>query len=131
MTTDLLTREQLAGIVTEAVREAMGDHPCRYRPSPELVDHVFGMVNDLGDGDTRRGVETIRKIHTWAVKRIEKDEEFTANHRLMTTLRGAGNSVAFSLARAFVWISLAVSIGALVIFFGGKLAPLLDKINHP
>jgi len=126
-----ISEERLIEIVGVAVKNGIAaakvNHTCRYDYEPQMVDHVMGMVEDMGDGDHRRGVETLRAIHLWAMKRISKDEAYEANHRLVTTFREAGGTVIFKLAQVFVWSCIVVSTGTALIFFGGKIAPLVGK----
>lgn len=126
-----ISEERLIEIVSAAVergvRSATESHVCRYDYDPNEIDHVMGMVADMGDGDRRRGVETLRSIHLWAMKRISKDESYEANHRLMTALREAGGTVVFKLAQVFVWSCIIVSTGTAIFFFSGKITPLIGK----
>lgn len=126
-----ISEDRLIEIVGVAVKQgiiaAKVNHVCRYDYDPNEIDHVMGMVADMGDGDRRRGVETLRSIHLWAMKRISKDESYEANHRLMTTLREAGGTVVFKLAQVFVWSCIIVSTGTAIFFFSGKITPLIGK----
>lgn len=126
-----ISEERLIEIVGTAVAQGLKaakiNHTCRYDYDPNEIDHVMGMVADMGDGDRRRGVETLRAIHLWAIKRVAKDEAYEANHKLVTTFREAGGSVIFKLAQVFVWSCIVVSIGTALIFFGGKIAPLIGR----
>lgn len=126
-----ISEERLIDIVGTAVargiKAAKINHTCRYEYDPNEIDHVMGMVADMGDGDRRRGVETLRAIHLWAIKRVAKDEAYEANHKLVTTFREAGGTVIFKLAQVFVWSCIVVSTGTALIFFGGKIAPLVGK----
>lgn len=125
-----LTMEQLEDIVAKAtvraVRAALVDHPCRYRPAPETVDHVFGMLADIGDGDTRRGVEVVRRIHTWAAKRIEHEEEFSANHKFVTKLRTVGGGVMSQVLAMSIWAGVALGMLALALTAAFKVLPLIS-----
>ena len=126
-----MSEERLVEIVRvtveRGIKSGIENHVCRYGYDPNEIDHIMGMVSDIGDGDRRRGVETLRSIHLWAMKRIARDEAYEANHRLVTTFREAGGSVIFKLAQVFVWTCMIVSIGTAIIFFGSKVTPLMGK----
>lgn len=71
------TLEQLREIVTQAVVDALGKGVCRSPLSDEQIKeslHVFGMLEDIGDGDLARGVETVRANHKWVMKVRRKGE---------------------------------------------------------
>jgi len=110
-----------------SIKTGIEAHICRYDYDPNEIDHIMGMVSDIGDGDRRRGIETLRVIHLWTMKRISKDEAYEANHRLITTFREAGGSVVFKLAQVFVWACMVVTVGTALALFGNKIAPLLGK----
>ncbi len=74
---DAATVEQLKEIVTQAVVDALGKGVCTSPLTEEQKKeslHIFGMLADLGDGDTAKGVETIRANHKWVVKLRKKGE---------------------------------------------------------
>ena len=118
-----MSDDQLAEFIGTAVRAAFENHPCRYRPSPERVDHVFGMVSDIGDGDPDRGVEVIRRIHTWAKKRIAIDEECMANHRFTSKLRTVSDGVLTKFLAFVLWGGLAIGLFMLVLGAAAKMLP--------
>lgn len=100
--------------IVEAVREALGDHPCRYTSlTPQQLDHVVGMLTDIGDGDMRRGVEIIRMNHKWLKDRLVDDEEYTANHELVSSIRKGLSGVGGHVAKAIAW-AVIVGISVLV-----------------
>jgi hypothetical protein len=106
--------------VVEAVREALADHPCRYELSPQQVDHVVGMLADIGDGDLRRGVEIVRVNHKWVMDRAAdaKDAEYSANHELVSAIRRGMGSVGMHLAKGVAWA--VVTALAVLVWIGFK-----------
>jgi hypothetical protein len=63
---ELLTRIQK--VVQETVKESVansGGHVCLYFTPEEAEElgHYWGMVRDIGEGDRRRGIETMRENH--------------------------------------------------------------------
>lgn len=106
--------------VVEAVREALADHPCRYELSPQQVDHVVGMLTDIGDGDLRRGVEIVRVNHKWVMDRAAdaKDAEYSANHELVSAIRRGMGSVGMHLAKGVAWA--VVTALAVLVWIGFK-----------
>ena len=66
--------------VRDAVREEIYNHSCRLTQisDAEIKDlgHALGMITDLGQGDTRAGVEVIRANVNWMVKQRERTEQF-------------------------------------------------------
>jgi replication-associated recombination protein RarA len=106
--------------IVEAVREALADHPCRYELSPQQVDHVVGMLADIGDGDLRRGVEIVRVNHKWVMDRAAdaKDAEYSANHELVSAIRRGMGSVGMHLAKGVAWA--VVTALAVLVWIGFK-----------
>ena len=106
--------------IVEAVREALADHPCRYKLSPQQVDHVVGMLTDIGDGDLRRGVEIVRVNHKWVMDRAAdaKDAECSANHELVSAIRRGMGSVGMHLAKGVAWA--VVTALAVLVWIGFK-----------
>lgn len=106
--------------IVEAVREALADHPCRYKLSPQQVDHVVGMLTDIGDGDLRRGVEIVRVNHKWVMDRAAdaKDAEYSANHELVSAIRRGMGSVGMHLAKGVAWA--VVTALAVLVWIGFK-----------
>ncbi len=71
------TIEQLRAVVTEAVADAIGRSVCKSPLSDQQIKeslHVFGMLEDIGDGDLAKGVEAIRANHKWVAKVRKKGE---------------------------------------------------------
>lgn len=71
-----LTVVQLEEIIERAaVRGAeKALHQCRFQFEDQEVrqiEHVVGMVKDLGNGSIDRGAEVIRKHHDWVGKRMK------------------------------------------------------------
>ena len=66
--------------VREAVRDEIYQHSCRLAQisDDEIKDltHALGMITDLGQGDTRAGVEVIRSNINWMVRQRERTEQF-------------------------------------------------------
>jgi hypothetical protein len=119
----VISEERLTELLTLAVKRGLGDHPCRYLIDPRTVDHVVGMLTDIGDGDLRRGIEIVRTNHKWVCARVEMDEECAENHRLMTWVRGIVKGVGGKLATGFVWGCIILTAAGLILFFGGKAGP--------
>lgn len=106
--TDL--KAMLQEVVKEGMKEALGDHPCRYTSlSPQQLDHVIGMLTDVGDGDLRRGVEVVRVNHKWVMDRAdeERDAEYTANHELVSAIRKGLSNVGGHIAKGIAWVLIA------------------------
>ena len=79
--------KELKQIIKEAMQEGMAEHPIKC-PIPakaaQEMGHFFGMVEDVGKGDMRQGVENIRlyfkavesfltlhgKVTTWFVRSV-------------------------------------------------------------
>lgn len=106
--------------IVEAVREALADHPCRYELSPQQMDHVVGMLTDIGDGDLRRGVEIVRVNHKWVMDRAAdaKGAEYSANHELVSAIRRGMGSVGMHLAKGVAWV--VVIVLAVLVWIGFK-----------
>lgn len=112
----------LQEVVRDGMKEALGDHPCRYTSlSPQQLDHVIGMLTDVGDGDLRRGVEVVRVNHKWVMSRVdeERDAEYTANHELVSAIRKGLSSVGGHVARGIAWAIVAGL--ALLVWLGIKV----------
>lgn len=114
-----LTRED----IVSAVHEALKNHPCRFDVRPKDVDHLIGMVIDIGaaatgdaEGSFRAGVEQLRKGHLWLIERLKHDEEYSANHAIWTRIRKVFGSFADKLAYIFLWGLLALFIFSLAVF---------------
>lgn len=122
-----LDEERIVLLVRRGVRQAIAEHACRYSAAPADVDHIMGMIADIGDGDHRRGVEVQRTVFLWALERMKKEEEYEANHKMVSTFRQAGNSVAMQLAKAFVWGCIFVAVGFAAVIFGTKFTSLFQK----
>jgi len=125
----VISEERLVALMAQAVRMALGDHPCRFQHEPRHVDHVMGMISDVGEGDSRAGVETIRVHHKKLRERFdpEVDKEYTANHKMMTGIRKVAES-SLSKFFGFTFIALIVvtSLG-LFMLFSAKLQPLFGS----
>lgn len=96
--------------VKEGLKEALGDHPCRYTSlNPQQLDHVVGMLTDIGDGDLRRGIEVVRVNHKWVMDRAdeERDAEYTANHELVSAIRKGLSNVGGYIAKGIAWALIA------------------------
>ena len=89
-----LSREDIIA----AIQAALVDHPCRFDLSPKDVDHLIGMVTDIGEGSIRAGVERMRRHHLWLVDRLKVDAEFSANHAAMTGARDVASTFGKKLA---------------------------------
>lgn len=80
--------------VREAVRDEIYQHSCRLAQlsDDEVRDltHAMGMITDLGQGDTRAGVEVIRSNINWMAKQRERTEQFgrTFFFAVITTVVG-------------------------------------------
>lgn len=125
----VISEERLVALMAQAVRVALGDHPCRFHHEPRHIDHVMGMIADVGGGDGRAGVETIREHHKRLSERFspEVDEEYTANHKMMTGIRKAAeNSISKFFGFAFIGIIVVTSIGMAMIFLS-KVGPILGQ----
>ncbi len=110
--------------IVEAVREAMGDHPCRYTSlTPQQLDHVVGMLTDIGDGDLRRGVEIVRVNHKWVMNRIVDDGEFAANHELVSSIRKSMSGVGGHIAKGIAWVLI---VGLAVLLWVGFKVKLFE-----
>lgn len=105
-----LTKEEIVA----AVREAMSDHPCRYDVCPKDVDHIVGMILDIGKGDLRAGIECLRQHHLWMIDRLERDEEFAANHEAISGLRSVTRTFGEKVAHAAMWVIMFLCAFALV-----------------
>lgn len=106
-----LTRDD----VVAAVKEALGNHPCRYTAlTPQQLDHVVGMLTDIGDGDLRRGVEIVRTNHKWILRRAEHDAEYAANHDLVSSVRRNMGGVGGHIAKGIAW-ALVVALAVLLL----------------
>jgi hypothetical protein len=56
--------EQIERVVKDTMQASMADHPIKCPIPPEWassIGHFAGMVQDIGKGDTRQGVENIRR----------------------------------------------------------------------
>ena len=116
MTAVTLSREDLSEIVEEAVRKALSTHVCRFTINPGEVEHLRGMLSDLGEGDFRRGVERARQGHLWLVTRIgDKDSEYSENHRWVSRMRARVDQASLWIARGIVTAFLG-----LVLYLLGK-----------
>ena len=87
-----LTPEELERIVTQAVIAGITAHGgCRVCPIPDDmasdIPHILGMVQDIGSGEVRRGIETLRKNH-----------EFIESDRSLRSKIGIGVLMAVVLA---------------------------------
>lgn len=125
-----LTEERLTELMALAVKKGLGDHPCRYLLDPRTVDHVMGMLSDIGDGDLRRGVEIVRENHKWICNRLEKDKEYTANHGFVSKLRGASeNTLMRFVSLALLGILVVTAVGVFGFFAAhfSSMAQLLRK----
>lgn len=100
--------------IVEAVKTALGSHPCRFDIDPKELDHLIGVVIDLGDGSLREGIETLRHNHLWLRDRREKerDKEYTANHVMMTKIRDGSQSLITTIAKG---LAMAIIIGLAVL----------------
>ena len=119
-----LTHEQIVA----AVQEALGNHPCRFDVTSKEVDHLVGMVIDIGaaatgeaEGSFRAGVEQLRKGHLWLIDRIENDEEYTENHKAMSNARDLAGSFSKKLFHFSMWVLVGVIALALVLTGAVKL----------
>lgn len=126
-TVTLLSEERIVSLIRLGIRQGIAEHVCRYSQPPADVDHIMGMIADIGDGDHRRGVEVQRAVFLWALERMQKEEEYEANHKMVSTFRQAGNSVAMQLAKAFVWGCIFVAVGFAAVIFGTKFTSLFQK----
>lgn len=123
----LLDEERIVALVRLGIKQGIAEHVCRYSQPPSDVDHIMGMITDIGDGDHRRGVAVQRAVFLWALERMQKEEEYEANHKMVSTFRQAGNSVAMQLAKAFVWGCIFVAVGFAAVIFGTKFTSLFQK----
>lgn len=124
-----MSEERLGELIAQAVKKGLGDHPCRYFLTPRELDHVIGMISDLGDGDLRRGVELIRENHRRVNMRFdpELDEEYTANHKWVSSVRAVSNTTLSKfLGMAFLGLMVATALG-LAMIFGAKIAPVVGQ----
>ena len=102
--------------IVDAVKTALGSHPCRFDIDPKEIDHLIGVVIDLGDGSLREGIETLRHNHLWLRDRREKerDKEYSANHVMMTKIREGSESMISTVANGLAWaiiVGLAILAG--------------------
>lgn len=88
-----MTDEEIRRIVAQAVRDEMQAHPakCRFAAvADEDAGHALGVVLDLGEGSTGKGIEFIRENHRWLGEMRKKSS--TASSVLfvlfLTTLGG-------------------------------------------
>ena len=56
-------------MLARAMAAAVKNHPCRFSTvldadAPEM-GHAVGMLADIGKGEVRTGIETIRENHKW------------------------------------------------------------------
>ena len=103
-------RALLQEAIKEGMKEALGDHHCRYTSlNPQQLDHVVGMLTDIGDGDLRRGIEVVRVNHKWVMDRAAeaKDAEYTANHELVSAIRKGMSNVGGHIAKGVAWALIA------------------------
>lgn len=107
--------------IVQAVKLALADHPCRYDLSPQQLDHLIGMVSDVGDGDLRKGVERLRANHQWLRWRTEerRSEEYLNNHELVSAVRRGLGNISTNIGRAVVW-ALIMGI-AILLWVGFKV----------
>lgn len=93
-------------------------HVCRIPISDEVAEkipHVLGMIADLDKGNFDQGVEKMRQNHLWVDKRrIEKEEEYAANHRWVTAWRTRSTSI---WSKIFEWTILGI-LGYLALMAG-------------
>jgi hypothetical protein len=71
---DAPTIQQLRDIVTQAVVEAMVQQSDKDEKKIKDNLHLFGMLEDIGDGDSAKGIEAIRANHKWVGKLRKKGE---------------------------------------------------------
>ncbi|MFW5874961.1 MAG: hypothetical protein ACOCUC_01860 [bacterium] len=58
-----LTEEETKAIAAQVVKAMNGQCACGLPPKAQQeMPHLLGMVEDIGDGDTRRGVEVVRDM---------------------------------------------------------------------
>lgn len=119
-----LAREEIISAVYEALR----NHPCRFDVGPKEVDHLVGMVVDIGaaatgdpEGSFRAGVEQLRKAHLWLIDRIKHDNEYTENHKAMSAARDLAGSFGNKLAHFVMWVFVCIVAVALVLTGWSKL----------
>jgi len=119
-----LTREE----IISAVQDALKNHPCRFDVTSKEVDHLVGMVIDIGaaatgeaDGSFRAGVEQLRKAHLWLIDRMELDEEYTANHSMWSKVRCVLGGFADKLAHILLWALVGLLIFSLFVMGAVKL----------
>jgi uncharacterized protein YlaN (UPF0358 family) len=82
-------------IVKEAIKESLEERCLTQCPvTPEMANnmgHFFGMIKDVGDGDTRKGVEEVREgmrlIRCY--KKIQKNISAWVSKTIVVTILSA------------------------------------------
>jgi len=98
-----------------AVREALTDHPCRFDIDEAVVSQLVVMLETVGEGNIQRGIQRVLKNHEWLIARRGKDPEYSANHRMITSMRETSESVAKQLLRGVAWV-IVLAIAFLLVF---------------
>ena len=107
------TKEELVA----AMQEALLKHPCRFDIDPKDIDHILGMITDVGEGSLRAGIERLRRHHNWLIERLARDDEYSANHEAMTGARGVASEFGKKLA-LFAMTVLTLLIAAALLGYG-------------
>lgn len=74
-----VTTEQLEKIISYAVHQAV-EKKCRFPITDEQAketSHLYGMIADVGAGDMSKGVEEIRKNHSYISGVRAKSDKFS------------------------------------------------------
>ncbi len=113
--------------LSETIRKA-SSHECIMDLPPEWVDeigHLVGVVVDLGEGDLRKGAESVRRHHQWLKWRTEPEraERYEANHKRVTEMGQDGQTFKRSLLTALA----AALIGALAAGVGAHFKGMSDQ----
>lgn len=94
-----LTEEDARAIATEVVKAMNGQCACGLpAKAQQEMPHLLGVVEDIGDGDTRRGVEVVREMGK-RYRRMSRASEY--------------------MSRALMWLMLASMFGG-ILYIGKK-----------
>lgn len=102
--------------IVDAVQEALGNHPCRYTMiTPDEARQVVDMLLEVGGGSLRAGIAQVRRNHEWTSARAAEatDDEYTANHELVSSIRRGMGSVGNHVAKCITW-ALILGLTALI-----------------
>lgn len=90
-----ITKGQLEEIISASVAKAV-EKKCRFPISDEHANetsHLFGMFSDIGDGDLSKGIEEVRKNHSYVARIRAKSDKFSTYLVMIIIAAVAGGSL--------------------------------------